>query len=56
MLFKLLMLQLGFTCITAADKLRFFSQILSVYERSIEVFLFFVFVFGLFLLPKAEIC
>ena len=50
MSFKLLLLQLGFTCSTAADKLRFlYSKILSVYERSIKVFLFFFF-FGFFLL------
>ena len=41
MSFKLLLLQLDFTCITAADKLRYiYSQILSVYERSIQVFFF----------------
>ena len=46
MSFKLLLLQLDFTCITAADNLRYiYSQILSVYERSIEVFLFFFFLF-----------
>ena len=41
MSFKLLLLQLGFTCITAADKLEFSSQILSVYEHLMEFFLFF---------------
>ena len=46
MSFRLLLLQLGFTCSTAADKLRFlYSKILSVYERSIKVFLFFFLVF-----------
>ena len=34
--------RLGFTCSTAADKLRFCSQILSVYERPIEDFFFFL--------------
>ena len=43
-----LLLQLGFTCSTAADKLRFlYSKILSVYERSIKVFLFFLVFFTL---------
>ena len=44
MSFKLIWLQLGFTCSTAADKLRFIlldSQCL----RSIKVFLFFFFLF-----------
>ena len=46
MSFRLLLLQLGFTYSTAADKLRFlYSKILSVYERSIKVFLFFFFFF-----------
>ena len=43
MSFKLLLLQLGFTCITAADRLRWYSQNLGVYERSIGVFLFLFF-------------
>ena len=58
MSFKL-RLQPGFTCGTAADSYDLYSQILSVYQRSFEVFLFFFFFFGgviLFLLQKAEIC
>ena len=45
MLFKLLLLQLGFTCSTAADKLRFIlsdSRCLRAFNRS-KVFLFFLF-------------
>ena len=63
MSFKLLLLQLGFTCSTAADKLRFIlsdSQCLRAFNRGFPLFfvLFcFVFVlFWLFLLQKAEIC
>ena len=54
MLFKLLLLQLGFTCSTAAEKLRFifsYSQCLRAFNRSFPLFLFF----GC-LLQKAEIC
>ena len=55
MSFKLLLLQLGFTCSTAADKLRFlYSKILSVYERSIKVFLFFLVFFGFFYFRKRK--
>ena len=53
MSFKLLLLQIGFTCITAADKLRFTlsdSQCLQAFNRSFPLF------FGLFLLQKAEMC
>ena len=64
MSFKLLFFQLGFTCSTAADKLRFIlsdSQCLRAFNRSFPLFSFFVFFFGggrvvLFLLQKAEIC
>ena len=45
MSFKLLLLQLGFTCSTASESYDLYSQILSVYERSIEVSLFFLFFF-----------
>ena len=62
MLFKLL-LQLGLHVVLPLTRYDLFSQILSVYERSIEVFLFFLFLFFfgggrvvLFLLQKAEIC
>ena len=62
MLFKLL-LQLGLHVVLPLTRYDLFSQILSVYERSIEVFLFFlflVFFWGgrvvLCLLQKAEIC
>ena len=62
MLFKLL-LQLGLHVVLPLTSYDLFSQILSVYERSIEVFLFFLFLFFflggrvvLFLLQKAEIC
>ena len=64
MLFKLL-LQLGLHVVLPLTSYDLFSQILSVYERSIEVFLFFLFSFFflggggrvvLFLLQKAEIC
>ena len=43
MLFKLL-LQLGLHVVLPLTSYDLFSQILSVYERSIEVFLFFFFV------------
>ena len=46
MLFKLLLLQLGFTCSTAADKLRFI-----LLDSQCSFFFFW-----LFLLQKAEIC
>ena len=63
MLFKLL-LQLGLHVVLPLTSYDLLSQILSVYERSIEVFLFFFFFFFfwvggrvvLFLLQKAEIC
>ena len=65
MLFKLL-LQLGLHVVLPLTSYDLFSQILSVYERSIEVFLFFLFSFFffgggggrvvLFLLQKAENC
>ena len=42
MLFKLL-LQLGLHVVLPLTRYDLFSQILSVYERSIEVFLFFLF-------------
>ena len=41
MSFKLLLFQLGFTCITAADKLRFIlsdSQCLQAFNRSFPLF------------------
>ena len=44
MLFKLL-LQLGLHVVLPLTSYDLFSQILSVYERSIEVFLFFLFLF-----------
>ena len=44
MLFKLL-LQLGLHVVLPLTSYDLFSQILSVYERSIEVFLFFLFSF-----------
>ena len=44
MLFKLL-LQLGLHVVLPLTSYDLFSQILSVYERSIEVFLFFLFFF-----------
>ena len=56
MSFKLLLLQLGFTCSTAADKLRFIlsdSQCLRAFNSGFPLFFFF---FWLFLLQKAEIC
>ena len=45
MSFKLLLLQLGFTCSTAADKLRFIlsdSRCLRPFNRSFPLFLFLV--------------
>ena len=45
MLFKLL-LQLGLHVVLPLTSYDLLSQILSVYERSIEVFLFFFFFFG----------
>ena len=48
MLFKLL-LQLGLHVVLPLTSYDLFSQILSVYERSIEVFLFFLFLFFFFL-------
>ena len=46
MLFKLLLLQLGFTCSTAADKLRFIlSDSQCLWAFTIKVFLFFFFFF-----------
>ena len=45
MLFKLLLLQLGFTCSTAADKLRFIlsdSQCLRAFDQSFPLFFFLV--------------
>ena len=47
MLFKLL-LQLGLHVVLPLTSYDLFSQILSVYERSIEVFLFFLFSFFFF--------
>ena len=47
MLFKLL-LQLGLHVVLPLTSYDLFSQILSVYERSIEVFLFFLFLFVFF--------
>ena len=52
MLFKLL-LQLGLHVVLPLTSYDLFSQILSVYERSIEVFLFF---FCLFFLGGGEGC
>ena len=43
MSFKLLLLQLGFTCITAADRLRFIlsdSQCLRAFNRGFPLFIF----------------
>ena len=51
MSFKLLLLQLGFTCSTAADKLRFIlsdSQCLQAFNRSFPLF------FGLGLLTSIK--
>ena len=48
MSFKLLLLQLGFTCSIAADKLRFIlsdSQCLRAFDRSFPLFFFFLVVF-----------
>ena len=48
MLFKLLLLQLGFTCSTAADKLRFIlsdSQCLRAFDQSFSLFFFGCFYF-----------
>ena len=48
MSFKLLLSQVGFTCSTAADKLRFIlsdSQCLREFNRDFLFFLFFVFCF-----------
>ena len=45
MSFKLLLLQLGFTCSTAADKLRFIlldSQCLRAFNQGFPLFFFFV--------------
>ena len=50
MWFKLLLLQLGFTCITAADRLRLILSALCL-RALIGVFLFF---FRLFLLQSAR--
>ena len=50
MSFKLLLLQLGFTCSTAADKLRFIlsdSQCLRAFNRGFPLFFFFLFCFFL---------
>ena len=58
MLFKLLLLQLGFTCSTAADKLRFIlsdSQCLRAVNQGFPPFIYLFFL-GVFLLQKAEIC
>ena len=46
MSFKLLLLQIGFTCITAADKLRFTlsdSQCLQAFNRSFPLFFWVIF-------------
>ena len=54
MSFKSLLLQLGFTCSTAADKLRFIlldSQCLRAFNQGFPLFFFF---FWLFFLQKAE--
>ena len=63
MSFKLLLLQLGFTCSTAADRLRLIlsdSQCLRAFNRGFPLFFvlfcFFFVLFWLFLLQKAEIC
>ena len=53
MLFKLL-LQLGLHVVLPLTSYDLFSQILSVYERSIEVFLFFLFLFLFFFLGGGE--
>ena len=55
MSFKLLLSQLGLHVLLPLTSYDLYSQILSVYERSIQVFLCFFF-FWLFLLQKAEIC
>ena len=56
MSFKLLLSQLGLHVLLPLTSYDLYSQILSVYERSIQVFLCFFFFFWLFLLQKAEIC
>ena len=57
MSFKLLLSQLGLHVLLPLTSYDLYSQILSVYERSIQVFLCFFFCFCfLFLLQKAEIC
>ena len=58
MSFKLLLLQVGFTCSTAADKLRFIlsdSQCLRAVNQGFPPFIY-LFFWGVFLLQKAEIC
>ena len=55
MSFKLLLSQLGLHVLLPLTSYDLYSQILSVYERSIKVSSFFFF-FWLFLLQKAEIC
>ena len=53
MSFKLLLLQLGFTCSTAADKLRFIlsdSQCLRAFNRGFPLFFCFVLFFFCFVL------
>ena len=55
MLFKLLLLQLGFTCSTAADKLRFIlldSQCLRAFNQGFPLFFFFF--FGCFYFRKRK--
>ena len=52
MSFKLLLLQLGFTCSTAADKLRFILSDSQCLRESNQGFLFFL--FWLFLLQNAR--
>ena len=54
---KLLLLQLGFTCITAADKLRFILsdfQCLRAFNRDFPLFLVVVFCFGCFYFRKRK--
>ena len=57
MSFKLLLLQLGFTCSTAADKLRFILsdfQCLRAFNRDFPLFLVVVFCFGCFYFRKRK--
>ena len=54
MSFKLLLSQLGLHVLLPLTSYDLYSQILSVYERSINVFLFFFFFFGCFYFRKRK--